>query len=70
MFTRARIRLTAWYVAALALFLVALGTAVYQLEEHQLRSNIDHGLRVTADRVHQDYRKDPQAAQTQTKGAN
>ncbi|HEY3766714.1 MAG TPA: ATP-binding protein [Gaiellales bacterium] len=51
MFTRARIRLTAWYVAALALFLVALGTAVYQLEEHQLRTNVDHGLRVTADRV-------------------
>ena len=70
MFTRARIRLTAWYVAALALFLVALGTAVYQLEEHQLRSNIDHGLRVTADRVHQEYRKDPQTALAETYGAS
>ena len=51
MFTSTRIRLTAWYVAALALFLLALGTTVYQLEEHQLRSNVDHGLRVTAGRV-------------------
>jgi signal transduction histidine kinase len=57
MFTRARIRLTAWYVAALALFLVALGTAVYQLEEHQLRSNIDHGLRVTAERVRDKFKQ-------------
>jgi two-component system, OmpR family, sensor histidine kinase CiaH len=70
MFTRARIRLTAWYVAALALFLAVLGTAVYQLEEHQLRTNIDHGLRVTADRVHQEYRRDPQAALTDTYGAS
>src|SRR5205085_10680793 len=57
MFTRARIRLTAWYVAALALFLLALGTTVYQLEEHQLRSNIDHGLRVTADKAATEFRE-------------
>jgi signal transduction histidine kinase len=50
-FTTTRIRLTAWYVAALALFLLALGTTVYQLEEHQLRTNVDHGLMVTASRV-------------------
>jgi two-component system, OmpR family, sensor histidine kinase CiaH len=50
-FTSARIRLTAWYVAALALFLLALGTAVYQLEEHQLRSNVDNGLRSIAQRA-------------------
>jgi two-component system, OmpR family, sensor histidine kinase CiaH len=55
MFTRARIRLTAWYVALLALFLLVLGTAVYQLEEHQLRSNVDHGLRVTAARARDAY---------------
>jgi signal transduction histidine kinase len=50
-FTSARIRLTAWYVAALALFLLALGTAVYQLEEHQLRSNVDNGLRSISHRA-------------------
>jgi two-component system, OmpR family, sensor histidine kinase CiaH len=70
MFTRARIRLTAWYVAALALFLVALGTAVYQLEEHQLRGNIDHGLRSIAERVHQEYRKNPERALGETYGAS
>jgi signal transduction histidine kinase len=55
-FTRTRIRLTAWYVGALAVFLIALGTAVYQLEEHQLRTNVDHGLTVTAKRVQAKYR--------------
>jgi len=50
-FTSARIRLTAWYVAALALFLLALGTAVYQLEEHQVRSNVDNGLRSISHRA-------------------
>jgi two-component system, OmpR family, sensor histidine kinase CiaH len=70
MFTRARIRLTAWYVAALALFLVAVGTAVYQLEEHQLRSNVDHGLRATAARVRQEYAKNPGAAIGENYGAS
>ncbi len=56
MFTRTRIRLTAWYVGALAVFLIALGTVVYQLEEHQLRTNVDHGLTVTAKRVQAKYR--------------
>jgi signal transduction histidine kinase len=65
-FTSTRIRLTAWYVAALALFLLALGTAVYQLEEHQLRSNVDHGLHVTADRVQAQYRKGGFAAASAT----
>jgi two-component system, OmpR family, sensor histidine kinase CiaH len=46
-----RIRLTAWYVGVLGAFLIALGVAVFQLEEHQLRTNVDHGLRVTADRI-------------------
>jgi two-component system, OmpR family, sensor histidine kinase CiaH len=50
-FKSTRIRLTAWYVGALALFLLALGVAVFQLEERQLRTNVDHGLKVTADRV-------------------
>ena len=51
MFTRTRIRLTAWYVGVLGFFLLALGVAVFQLEEHQLRTNVDHGLKVTAGRV-------------------
>ncbi len=51
MFTSTRIRLTAWYVGALGLFLLALCVAVFQLEERQLRTNVDHGLRVTAERV-------------------
>ncbi|HKV67412.1 MAG TPA: hypothetical protein VJN72_04940, partial [Gaiellales bacterium] len=51
MFTSTRIRLTAWYVGILAVFLVALGVALFQLEEHQLRTNADNGLRATADRV-------------------
>jgi signal transduction histidine kinase len=51
MFKSTRIRLTAWYVGALALFLLALCVAVFQLEERQLRTNVDHGLRVTATRV-------------------
>jgi two-component system, OmpR family, sensor histidine kinase CiaH len=70
-FTSTRIRLTAWYVAALALFLVALGTAVYQLEEHQLRSNVDHGLKVTADRVRKEFRHaGPDVAMATTYGAS
>ena len=51
MFKSTRIRLTAWYVGALALFLLALCVAVFQLEERQLRTNVDRGLRVTATRV-------------------
>jgi signal transduction histidine kinase len=50
-FTSTRIRLTAWYVGVLAAFLIALGIAVFQLEERQLRTNADNGLRATADKV-------------------
>jgi signal transduction histidine kinase len=70
-FTRTRIRLTAWYVGALAVFLVALGTVVYQLEEHQLRTNVDHGLTVTAKRVQAKYRTSNfNAAADETYGAS
>jgi signal transduction histidine kinase len=70
-FTSTRIRLTAWYVAALALFLVTLGTAVYQLEQHQLRSNVEHGLKVTADRVRERVAEDGViAAQATNYGAS
>ena len=46
MFSKARIRLTAWYAGVLAAFLVVLGTAVYLVERHQLLSNVSHGLHV------------------------
>jgi signal transduction histidine kinase len=51
MFSRARIRLTAWYAGVLAAFLVLLGAAVYLVERHQLVSNVNHGLEVQAGRV-------------------
>jgi signal transduction histidine kinase len=47
-FRRARIRLTAWYVGVLALFLLALGTTVYLVQRQQLEENVNSGLRVTA----------------------
>jgi signal transduction histidine kinase len=50
-FQSTRIRLTAWYVGVLGVFLVALGIALFQLEERQLRTNADHGLRATAGKV-------------------
>jgi two-component system sensor histidine kinase CiaH len=50
-FSKARIRLTAWYAGVLAAFLVVLGTAVYLVERHQLFSNVNHGLQVQAGRV-------------------
>ena len=51
MFSKARIRLTAWYAGVLAAFLVLLGTAVYVVERHQLLSNVSHGLQVQAARI-------------------
>jgi signal transduction histidine kinase len=53
-FRRARVRLTAWYVGALAVFLIILGTTVYLVQRNQLESNIDAGLRVTGHRVRND----------------
>jgi signal transduction histidine kinase len=47
-FRRARIRLTAWYVGVLALFLLALGTTVYLVQRSELEGNVNSGLRVTA----------------------
>ena len=55
MFSRARIRLTAWYAGVLTAFLVLLGTAVYLVERHQLLSNVNHGLHVQAARVEAAY---------------
>ena len=47
-FRRARVRLTAWYVAVAAVFVAALGGGVYFLQKRQLERNIDNGLRGTA----------------------
>ena len=55
MFSKARIRLTAWYAGVLAAFIVLLGTAVYLVEKHQLVSNVNHGLHVQAARVEAAY---------------
>jgi signal transduction histidine kinase len=54
-FSKARIRLTAWYAGVLAAFIVLLGTAVYLVERHQLLSNVNHGLHVQAARVEAAY---------------
>ncbi len=51
MFTRARIRLTAWYVAILATFLVLIGAAVYAVVRQQAETGITSGLRLTAGRA-------------------
>jgi signal transduction histidine kinase len=56
-FQSTRIRLTAWYVGVLGVFLIALGVAVFQLEERQLRTNVDHGLRTTAEKFETNVRK-------------
>ncbi len=57
MFQSTRIRLTAWYVGVLGVFLIALGVAVFQLEERQLRTNADQGLRATAEKFETNVRK-------------
>jgi signal transduction histidine kinase len=48
LFTRARVRLTVWYVAVLAGVLVVLGSSLYVLVRQQTWSRIDSGLKVTA----------------------
>jgi signal transduction histidine kinase len=56
-FRRARIRLTAWYVGILAIFLLALGSTVYLVQRSQLEGNVNSGLRVTARKVIVLYKK-------------
>jgi signal transduction histidine kinase len=55
-FRRARIRLTAWYVGILAIFLVALGSTVYLVQRSQLEGNVNAGLRSTARKAIQAYK--------------
>jgi two-component system, OmpR family, sensor histidine kinase CiaH len=54
-FTRARFRLTAWYVTVLAAVLIMLGAAVYLLVRQQTFSNIDSGINLTAARAENAY---------------
>jgi two-component system sensor histidine kinase CiaH len=54
-FRRARIRLTAWYVGVLAVFLAALCTGVYLVQRSQLQRNVDQGLHSIASRAEHDY---------------
>ncbi|HEU0193795.1 MAG TPA: hypothetical protein VFQ71_06325, partial [Gaiellales bacterium] len=58
MFRRARIRLTAWYVGILAIFLLALGSTVYLVQRAQLEGNVNSGLRVTARKAIFAFEKD------------
>ncbi len=51
MFSRARFRLTAWFVVVMAAFVVVLGGAVYYVVQEQLRNQVDDGVRTTAKRV-------------------
>ena len=45
MFSRARFRLTAWFVVVMAAFVTVLGGAVYYVVQDQLRKQVDDGVR-------------------------
>jgi two-component system sensor histidine kinase CiaH len=51
LFTRARVRLTAWYVIILAAVLLVLGTSLYVLVREQTLARIDSGIKVTLARA-------------------
>jgi signal transduction histidine kinase len=57
-FRRARIRLTAWYVGVLAVFLLALGGTVYLVQRQQLEDNVNAGLRSTSRKAITAYQKE------------
>ena len=44
----ARIKLTVWYVSALAAFIAVLGGGVYLVQKSQLQANVDSGVVATA----------------------
>lgn len=56
-FRRARIRLTAWYVAVAAVFVAVLGTGVYLLQKNQLERSIDSGLKGNARLAARDWER-------------
>jgi signal transduction histidine kinase len=56
---RARLRLTAWYLAILACSLVVLGTAVYIAVRAQLINDVDSGVRLIGARAENDVLTDP-----------
>src|SRR4051794_25414856 len=59
MFSRARFRLTAWFVLVMTLFVTVLGGAVYYVVQEQLRNQVDQGVRSVAPEAqgyaYQDY---------------
>jgi len=55
LFRRARIKLTAWYVIALAAVLVVLGSLLYLVVREQILSGIDNGIRTTAEQSIRQY---------------
>jgi signal transduction histidine kinase len=59
MFHSARIKLTAWYVSALALFIAVLGAGVYLEQKSQLQSRINAGVESTARAVVSTVVRDP-----------
>ena len=48
MFHSARVKLTVWYVSALAAFIAVLGAGVYLVQKTQLQNNVDNGVVATA----------------------
>lgn len=58
LFRRARIKLTAWYVIALAAVLLILGSLLYLVVREQVLSGIDNGIRTTAERTIRQYHSD------------
>ena len=45
MFSRARFRLTAWFVLVMTLFVTILGASVYWVVQEQLRKQVDQGVK-------------------------
>jgi signal transduction histidine kinase len=58
LFRRARNKLTAWYVIALAAVLLILGSLLYLVVREQVLSGIDNGIRTTAERTIRQYHSD------------
>jgi signal transduction histidine kinase len=54
LFRRARLRLTAWYLAIVAASFVVLGTAVYLVVSAQLNGDVDDGVRLIGARAETD----------------
>ena len=62
MFSRARFRLTAWFVVVMAAFVTVLGVTVYYVVQDQLRKQVDDGVKTVARHTTHDVRRDYLAA--------